>query len=455
MDFSKDNSVSTKAENISPKQMSLGIMLSDNYGVHPGAWRMPGVDVNGYTDIDIAIKYAKQAEDGGLEYIFVPDRAVLDADIAQGPPRFQMEPMMMLTAIATHTKRIGLIPSVSTSLTEPYQTARQLKALDVISHGRAGWNAIATNDPSAFANYGKQMPPRNEKYERLHETIQLVQALWGSWKCDADKPNKEGNFANPSDIHPISLQGRHVGAFGSLPIPPSEQGQPVIFQAGGGRLGLQAFARYADVVVGMGMTIEDSRAYRNAIREAVAEAGRNPDDVKLVIFVNFGLGNTIREALDRRKKLDAQVSEFYGINQLSSFLGVPIDRKDFDKPLPASLFENKRFSADPRTIKAIKLAKEGWSPRDLVAHGVTDYNPGVVGTQEDAADFLQEWFEAGAADGFILVVDSIEDGIQNFTDGVIPILKKKGLFGANEAKMTLRENLDIPFQYGVNDKIHR
>ncbi|WP_205781436.1 LLM class flavin-dependent oxidoreductase [Planctomonas deserti] len=235
--------------------MLLGIQFAGSFGAHPGAWRMPAADPAGYSDIDQIVRHAQVADQGGIQYIFVPDRPLLDADLAEGPPRFQMEPTLLLTAIARATTRIGLIPSVSTSLVEPYTIARQLKALDVISHGRAGWNAIGTNDPAAFANYGVPMPPRMEKYERLHETIQIVQALWGSWGHDAGSPDKNGRFADPTHVRPIDLAGRHVAARGPLPIPPSEQGQPVIVQAGGGGLGLQAAARYADVIVGMAMTI--------------------------------------------------------------------------------------------------------------------------------------------------------------------------------------------------------
>ena len=158
------------------RKMIIGMHMSDSYGVHPGAWRMPEVDPASHTNVDTLVDYARQADLGGIQFIFMPDRPLLDADLAEGPPRFQMEPTLLMTAIARATRRIGLIPSVSTSLTEPYTIARQLKALDVISHGRAGWNAIATNDPTAFANYGRQLPPRPEKYERLHETIQIVQA---------------------------------------------------------------------------------------------------------------------------------------------------------------------------------------------------------------------------------------------------------------------------------------
>ncbi|WP_126981200.1 LLM class flavin-dependent oxidoreductase, partial [Saezia sanguinis] len=96
-------------------------------------------------------------------------------------PRQAIEPLLLLTVLARETERIGLVTTASTTFNEPYNLARQFKALDVISHGRAGWNAVTTSDPAAAANFGSEVPPRAEKYERAHEVIQIVQALWGSW----------------------------------------------------------------------------------------------------------------------------------------------------------------------------------------------------------------------------------------------------------------------------------
>ena len=83
-----------------------------------------------------------------------------------------IDPLLVLTVLARETERIGLVTTASTTFTEPYNLARQFKALDVISHGRAGWNAVTTSDSAAAANFGATIPPRAEKYERAHEVIQ-------------------------------------------------------------------------------------------------------------------------------------------------------------------------------------------------------------------------------------------------------------------------------------------
>ncbi|MEU6177378.1 LLM class flavin-dependent oxidoreductase [Streptomyces coeruleorubidus] len=107
------------------------------------------------------------------------------------------------------------------------------------------------------ANFGATIPPRAEKYEHAHEVIQIVQALWGSWDKDAWLLDVDGKrFADMDKIQPVNLQGKHAASRGPLPIPPSEQGQPVIFQAGGGGYGLELAGRYASGVYANPYTIE-------------------------------------------------------------------------------------------------------------------------------------------------------------------------------------------------------
>ncbi|MFF8986779.1 hypothetical protein ACF08E_25830 [Streptomyces globisporus] len=74
-----------------------------------------------------------------------------------------------------------------------------------------------------------------------------------------------------------------------------------------------------------------------------------------------------------------------------------------------------------------------------------DYHPTTVGH----ADHLQEWFEAGAADGVWLSPDVYEDGV----DEVVPLLRARGVYPERYAGATLRENLGVPRQYGPDPRV--
>lgn len=369
-------------------------------------------------------------------------------------PWVSLEPLMTLAAIARETKRIGLVATGSTTFNEPYNLARQFKALDIMSHGRVGWNAVPSWDPAVAANFGRELPPRGEKYERLHEVVQLVQALWGSWEQGAwvlDVAN--GQFADPAKIKPINLRGRHVGARGPLPLPPSEQGQPVIFQAGGGGNGLEVAGRYANGVMGAPQTIEDARRQRFDLRAAAERVGRDPDEIKFFVGIMTTIASDRRAGLDRRIMLTEHTFADRA-GYLGQMLGLRLDPAQLGAPLsPEQLAAARPSPADPRSGYAWKIAREGWSVRDVLAHGVIEFHPAIAGPPVEIADFMQEWFEAEAADGFWVVPDVYEDGIDAFVDGVVPILQERGLFHSDYEGATLRDHLGAPAQYGLDARV--
>jgi FMN-dependent oxidoreductase (nitrilotriacetate monooxygenase family) len=436
------------------KQMLIGMVFGNGYGSQTGAWRWPGVDARSFTNFDNLVRYAQLAERGKFQFLFMPDFPALNDGIATDAQHVHMEPMMTLAAAARGTQRIGLVATGSTTFTEPFNLARQFKALDLMSHGRAGWNAVPTSDPMIAANYGRELPSRTEKYERLHEVIQIVQALWGSWGRDAWLHDKEtGLFADLSKIQPVNLRGQHVGSAGPLVLPPSEQGQPVIFQAGGGEQGQEVAGRYASGVIGAVFTIKEARAQRTALRAAAERAGRNPDEIKFFAGLMTTIAADRRAGLDRRLAMNgdalAQRSEYLG-----RMLGLPLKQAPLDAPLsPEQLAQAKPSPYDPRSKNALKIAREGWTLRDILAHGVIDYHPTVVGPPVEVADHMQEWFEAEAADGFWLCPDVYEDGLPPLVDEVIPLLQQRGLFHRDYEGTTLRAHLGVPDQYGRDPRL--
>src|SRR5699024_10418355 len=116
-----------------------------------------------------------------------------------------------------------------------------------------------------------------------------------------------------------------------------------------------------------------------------------------------------------RRTLD-NYSDLKGrVQYLGSMIGVPLSYEQIDQPVPEQLL-NTAFANpnDPRSPYALKLAKEGKKIRKILAHGVINYHPVIVGTAEEVADFMEEWFVNGACDGFAIQPDVSFDGIRDF-----------------------------------------
>lgn len=436
------------------KQMIIGMHFGNGYGSQPGAWRMPGVDPKNYAGFDAKVRYAQAAERGKLQFLFLPDGPGYAGDIENEAPHFNLDVMLTLAAVARETERIGLVATGSTTFNEPYNLARAFKALDVMSHGRAGWNAVTSSGEDVAANYGQRIPSSADRYGRAHETVQLVQALWGSWGKDAWLHDVEsGRFADEDQIQPINMGGKYVASRGPLYIPPSEQGQPVIFHAGGSPNAHALAGRFASVVIGATFTIEDARSQRMAFRNAAEQAGRDPDEIKFMAGMMTTIAPDRRAALDRKIALTGRTFS-QRVRYLEQMLGVPLDPSRLDEPLSAQQLAAARPSPmDPRSLNAFKIAKEGWSISDILAHGVIDYHPSIVGPGVEAADHMQEWFEAGAADGFWISPDVYEDGVDAFVDGVVPILQDRGLFHREYEGITLRDHIGARAQYGLDARV--
>jgi FMN-dependent oxidoreductase (nitrilotriacetate monooxygenase family) len=438
------------------RQMIIGMHLGNGYGALPGAWRMPGVDPASYTSFDAKVAQAQGAERGKLQFVFLPDGpSAVSAEIEYEAPGFNLDVMMTLAAVARGTERIGMVATGSTTFNEPFNLARQFKALDIMSHGRAGWNAITSAGDDVAANYGVRIPSSADRYRRAHEVVQIVQALWGSWGKDAWVHDQtSGQFARSAEIAQINLGGKFVASRGPLYIPPSEQGQPVIFHAGGASANALALAgRYASAVIGAAFTIEDARAQRTAFRNAAERAGRDADEIKYIPGLMTTIAGDKRTALDRRITLTERAFS-QRVAYLQQMLGVRIDPARLDAPLsPDQLAAARPSSGDPRSSHALKIAREGWSLRDVLAHGVIDYQPVVAGPPVEVADHMQRWFEAEAADGFWVAPDVYQDGLDDFVDDVVPILQQRGLFHLDYAGTTLRDHLGAPAQYGLDPRV--
>ncbi|MEX3610893.1 NtaA/DmoA family FMN-dependent monooxygenase [Rothia sp. LK2588] len=434
------------------RKMLIGMQLGNGYGSQVSAWNFPGVDPLNYTNLDSHVRYAQKAERGKFQFLFFPDFQNDSQASNAEAPQLTMDPFITMAAIARETKKIGMASTASTSWNHPYNLARQLKTLDVMSGGRIGWNAVTGSDPRSAANFGEEMKSSEERYTRAHEFIQITQALWGSWGEDAWVADKEkGIFADKSKIRPINLSGTHLASAGPLPIPPSKQGQPVIFHAGGSPNSLTISGRYANVVIGATFTIEDSIAQRQRVRDAAKQFGRDPDEIKFIAGIMPTIAPTKRQALDRRGKfVEPKIRQ--RVSYLGMMLGTTLYPEDLDKPVdPEFLTHARPNPADPRSAKALEIAREGWTVRDILYHGIIDYHPSPIGPAEVTADHMTEWFEAGAADGFWVSPDVYEDGIDVFVDGVVPILQARGLFHTDYEGETLRDHVGAPYQYGLNN----
>ena len=62
-----------------------------------------------------------------------------------------------------------------------------------------------------------------------------------------------------------------------------------------------------------------------------------------------------------------------------------------------------------------------------------------TGTASEVADQLQDWFESGACDGFMMGTPIVPKGLEDIVNLLIPELQRRGLFHEDYKGGTLRD----------------
>lgn len=428
------------------RQLHLNINILHS-GFVPSAWRLPEADPYAFADVRHYVRVARIAEAAKLDAVFLADNASI-ADQIDFRPITALEPTVLLASIAAATTHIGVIGTASTSYNEPYNIARRFATLDHVSAGRAGWNIVTTADAGSAQNFGLDaVPDHGRRYARASEFADVVKALWDSWADDAFVGDKaSGVFADVSRIQPIAHRGEFFQVQGPLNLPRTPQGRPVLIQAGASVDGRELAARHAEAVFSASQSFEESLAYGRELKSRAAALGRGPDAVKVLAGLTTVIAGTEAEALRRRDELVALIPWRYSLKRLAGTLGISADRLQLDRRLPDDLPLPAQGQGN-HTFFLATLAharRHGSTVRQLIhelagggGHRV------IVGTPEQVADDIERWFRGGAADGFNLMPDALPDGLEAFTEGVVPILQRRGLFRTEYQGTTLRDHLGL------------
>lgn len=428
---------------MSNHKIQIGLMLH-GAGGHMHSWRHPSSTPDASINFHYNVALAKDAEQAGLSFIFVADGLYINE---QSIPHFlnRFEPITLLSAIATHTSKIGLGGTVSTSYSDPYTVARQFASLDILSNGRAAWNLVTTPLEGTAKNYGRPHPEHGLRYKIATEYIEVVQGLWSSWEEDAFIRDREkGIFFDPEKMHRTNYKGDFFNVEGPLNIQRSQQGEPVIFQAGASESGIAFAAKYAEAVFTHIQNLEEAKAYYSKVKKLASTHGRSANDIKIFPGIAPIIGQTEEEAEEKYRI----IRDLVDINDALAYLGRYFDHHDFsqydlDAPFPnlGNIGENSFRSTTDR-IKQEAIDNH-LSLREVALNETTKRND-FIGTPEKVTNRLIQWIDSGVADGFILTFLVGSEGFSDFKKYILPRLEQKGYFDPQLQHTTLRENLGLP-----------
>lgn len=418
-------------------------------GHHHGAWRLPGSNGDDLMSFENYRQMALAAERGKFDIVFLGDRLdswpLPDEYLARTARGARLETLTLTAALAAVTTKIGIVATASTTFSEPFNIARQIGSLDHMSGGRVGWNVVTSYTDDQAQNFGMEhIPARPQRYARAQEFLDVVKGLWDTFEDDAVIRDKEaGQFFHADKFHKLNHAGQHFTVAGPLNMERPPQGYPVIAQAGASKDGISFASRNGEVLFSVNSSIDRAKEFYRQIKDGAVEAGRDPDDVRILASINPVIGRTEEEAVAKYEQMQQLLDDDVSRTFAEHYFGIDLSQYPLDELVPEIELPDVARGM-PRAHQEYMLNKardEKLTMRQLVSgfNGTNIYPKSA----EAAADEFEEWYESEACDGFIIQFSHVPESVNDFVELVVPILRKRGLIREEYTGSTLREHLGL------------
>ncbi|MGI5219720.1 LLM class flavin-dependent oxidoreductase [Nocardia carnea] len=391
------------------QQLHVGVAL-DGAGWHPAAWREPNsrpaeLFTAGYwTDL------ATTAQRGLLDFVSIDDSLAVPGDrgTADGGPadrvRARIDAHLIAARIAPVTRHIGLIPTITTTHTEPFHVSTALATLDYTSRGRAGWQARVSATAAEAAHFGRRTVPEltgaelaqahatgtfpdfvRDLFDEAADAVEVVRRLWDSWEDGAEiRDVATRRFIDRGKLHYIDFRGRYFDVRGPSITPRPPQGQPVVTALAHAPLIYEFAARSADLVFVTPARDTGPEAILEQVAAAADAVGRTGEPLRTYADLVVFLDTADTTGPQRLARLD--------------------DTAGAEFVSDAAIF---------------------------------------AGSADDLADLLVDWAARGV-DGFRLRPGVAVDDLAAITDRLVPALQRRGVFRTGYPDGPLRALLGLP-----------
>ncbi|MGR8919945.1 MAG: LLM class flavin-dependent oxidoreductase [Gammaproteobacteria bacterium] len=415
----------------------------------PGLWVRDDDEMVEYTSLTHWTEFARLLERGCFDGVFLADVVgpydvygnSRDAALVNATHVPINDPMLLVPAMAAATEHLGFGFTSSIMQYHPFMFSRLMTTLDHLTNGRVAWNIVTSFTRSAARSFGHDnLPEHDERYEMADEYCRVCYRLWeDSWADDAVLADKRRSiYADPARVRDIDHDGKYYAVHGCHLCEPSPQRTPVLFQAGTSDRGSAFAAENAECIFVIGANPAVAGDYARTIREKTAAFGRRPEDILCFAYMKIIVGGTEAEAQAKYAEYSEQVSVEGALALLSAWTGVDFSGYDPDQPI-----EYIDTNAVRTVLHSFTAGDPGrtWTVGDVARYiGIGGAGPVLVGAPEQIADQLEDWIDAGV-DGFNLSYATLPATFEEFVDGVVPVLQRRGRMQTSYRPGTLREKL--------------
>ncbi len=312
---------------------------------------------------------ARAHEDGGFDRVLI-------GYFTSAPDGF-----LVAAHAAASTERLGLLLAHRPGFVAPTLAARKLATLDHLSSGRLALHVISGGDDADQRKDGDYLG-HDERYRRTDEYLDILRRIW-----TADGPiDHQGEF--------YRFEGAHSD------IRPVQRPHLPIYFGGASDAAVEVGAKHADVYMVWGEPLADVRQRIARVREAAARHGRAP---RFSVSLRPILGPTEEAAWTQAREILARTLERRGEVRL---------------PSSGAVGSQRLLDAAARSEVHDKRL---WTPI-AAATGARGNTTALVGTPEQVAEALLDYYEAGITTILIRGFDPLSDAIE-YGRELVPLVR--------------------------------
>ncbi|MDR3535713.1 MAG: LLM class flavin-dependent oxidoreductase [Acetobacteraceae bacterium] len=304
--------------------------------------------------------FANAAQAGGFDRLLVG----YHSDAPDG--------FLVAALAASHTDRIGYLVAHRPGFVAPTVAARKFATLDQITGGRAAIHVISGGDDVDQARDGDYLG-KDDRYARTDEYVGILKRIW-------------------TEQGPISHKGTYYQFDGaSTAVNSLQQPRIPIYFGGASEAAVQVAGKHADVFALWGETYAQVREITARVRAAAAQHNRS---VRFSLSLRPILAETEDAAWERADRIKQRIIEL----RAKAGLGPRNPANEGSRRLLAAAAEGER--QDKRLwFGAAKLT------------GAAGNSTALVGTPDQVADALLDYWDLGVTTFLIRGFDPLEDAI--------------------------------------------
>jgi alkanesulfonate monooxygenase len=313
-------------------------------------------------DRDYVRRFARAHEEADFDRILIPYGST-DADT-----------LLTASYAAAHTDRIGFMLAHRPGFVAPTLAARKFATLDQFTGGRIAVHVVSGGSDAEQQRDGDFLT-HDERYARTDEYLAILKRVWTS-----DTPfDHEGRYY------------RFRGAFSE--VKPAQKPHIPIYFGGSSDAAIEVAGRHAEVYALWGETLEQVRETIAKVRSAAVQAGRDPNDIRYSLSLRPVLAETEEAAWARAERILTAVKTL---------------RRPGTEPAKPQSVGSQRLLAAAANGRVVD--KRLWT-EVAAAIGAGANTTSLVGTPEQVAESLLDYYDAGVTTFLIRGFDPFDDAV--------------------------------------------